>query len=809
MFRNYLTIAWRHLWKNRFYSMINIFGLALGIASSLILLVFVYTEFNYDKFHPDSAHIYRLLNKGEINKMAVEWPAVGYLWTDLIKAEMPQVEGITRIFGGIEGEVLKGEDRFEEEHLFFVDSNFTDIFHLEWIKGNEQGVPTEPNQALITQSIASKYFGKEDPIGKTITIDWWIGEIAVLVTGIIKDYPTQSHFEPGFLISMSTFQKEMGADHMFFSGLTFTSFYTYLKTKNPNVVEDGLKKLFDEHIDEQSKERFKGIELQALTDIHLHSHSNIELKPNGNIFYVRIFLTVGILILLIAAINYINLTTAQGRKRSKEVGMRKVVGAHRKDIIQQFLGESSLIAILALILALILTQFILWILAESLGIYIEKDYFLSPFALSLLLGVTLSIGLLAGSYPALYLSGFSPMNVLRGSLRITGKGGIFRKILVILQFTISTALIIGTTIIFLQLHYIENKDLGFNKYGKIVVPGPWLGDEENSLAALNRLKTAFQQSPHILNVSAMGSVPGGNRFILKVRVDGRPETEIYDPLGLAVDFDYVPTMGVEILEGRNFDRNMSTDATQAVLINEAAVKEMKLDSIPLNTELLIIPQAGMGGADTIQRVRVIGVFKDMHFKSLHFTVQPMILQIAPEQFFNLVTDINTEHTTEVLAFLEDSWNNTVENMDFWYSFLDEDVAALYEAEEQFGRLVSLFTILTIVIACLGLLGLSAYTIHQRQKEISIRKVMGASVSDIIFRLSKDFLFLLLIAFPIAAILGWWSVQFWLESFGYRTEIGVMPFLLALVLSLGIGFLTISYHAYRAATANPVDTLHNE
>ncbi len=808
MLRNYFITALRNLWKYRFYSILNILGLAIGIASSLIMLSFVRSEWSYDRFHPDYQDIYRLIFKADIGGTAAEFPVVGYPWLGWALEEIPQIEKGTHFFGGVGEEILIKEEVIWEENLLYADSTFSHIFNLKWLSGNKTNFLNSPNQAIITQSIAQKYFGQEDPIGKSFIINHWSGEIPITVSGLVEDYPAQSHFDLGILISMPTLQQTFGKSHAVFNNPSFTSFYTYIKSREPDMAQTKLSDIFNRRMDEEAKQRIKAIHLQALTDIHLRSHTNVELKNNGNILYVRIFLMVGILILFVAAINYINLATALAEVRLKEVGVRKVVGGLGRNITQQFLGESCVLALISIVFGVLLAEVMRLYLGKSMGIYISMNYFSDSFILLLLLAFGLFIGLVAGSYPALILANVNPVAVFRSSITFGNKGRYLRQILLFVQFIIASALIIGAGIISKQLNYIENMDMGFERLDQVVIPAPILSDFDQTLPLLERLKERAKELTGVKDACLTGSVPGQNRSLLNVRVAGRPETEIHSPVVIPVDFNYVETMDLKILHGRKFDPSYGEDKGQAVLINETSAIQIALDSPYINTELLILPQQGTG-IDTIERVKIIGVYQDMHFEPLYRTIHPMFLRVQPQDFFHLVVRLQPDHQETTITQLKGIWEAQVNDTPFEYTFLHEDIAVLYEQEDRLGKLINLLTILTILIACIGLFSFLAFTVVKRQKEMMIRKVIGASIGNIIVLLAKPFLWLILIAFPFAAILAWWATNQWLETFAYHTSAGIFPFLLALVLITLIGVITISYHAYKAAIVNPTDYLHQE
>ena len=810
MWKNYLKSAVRNLWKNKFYSFINIFGLAVGMGSCLLILVHVRNELSYDRFQPDADKIYRIAMHAQVQDNETDYPLVGYPWAGIAKQEIPQIESSVRMFGGQSVYVNLGDQRFEEERFFYVDSNFTDIFHLDFIAGDPQTAMISPNKVVITEATAQKYFGVSDAVGKLLQVELGPNLLDVEVSGVVQQYPHHSHFHFDFLCTMSTaVQAFGGVSAPIFQSMAITAFYSYIKTESPEVVEGQLTGIYNTRVDEASKDFLKGVFLQPLTDIHLHSSLIAEIEPNGSILYVYVFLFIALLTLVIASINYMNLATARAANRSKEVGLRKVVGAYRSDLIRQFLGESLVVALIGIGLGIIFAEFMRLYLTHFAGIQLAFDYLADPFIWMVLIAVAVFVGLIAGSYPAFFLSGFKPIRVLRGSLKSGAKGGTFRRVLVIFQFCISTALIIGTGVLFSQLNYIQNMDMGFQKDWRVMIPLQIDNQNGRRVLMAERLKQAYRQHPGVVNVAATQVVPGQPRGISQVRVDGQPQSKQHMPVTMPVDFAYVETMGMEIIDGRDFDLKFRTDSTAAVLINEAAIREMEIEEPVIGTELIYVQGQGALQQAEEDRVRIVGVFKDMHFEPVYREIHPMILRINPNQCVYLVVHIRPEDKEATLNHLEDQWKAIVPGRPFQQFFLDDELRELYQAEAQLGSMVSFFTILAILIACLGLFGLSAYTTEQRRKEISIRKVLGASVGSIMVMLSKEFLILVLIAFPFAAFIAWKGTSLWLDSFAYQTTAGVGLYILAGVISLLIAFLTVSYLTYKAANSNPADSLHRE
>ncbi|MEL6850555.1 MAG: FtsX-like permease family protein, partial [Bacteroidota bacterium] len=523
--------------------------------------------------------------------------------------------------------------------------------------------------------------------------------------------------------------------------------------------------------------------------------------------YVYIFIFVAVLTLLIACINFINLSTARSTNRSKEVGLRKTVGALRGHLVGQFLGEAIIISLIALSLAILIAELSSGWISRTTGIWLDIHYIQDAFVIGLLLLITLAVGLGAGLYPAFFLSRFQPVQVLRGPVKGGKKGGNLRKSLVVFQFIISTGLIIGSGVLLRQLDYIQGMDMGFDREWRVVMPVQ-VNPPPKRVQMVERLKREFDAYPGIVNTSASFTVPGQARNLTQVVVDGQSREEPYMPVTLGIDYNYVETMGLRIKEGRPFSTEYAADSFETVLVNEALLRELQIED-PLG-KILIYPANPGFGQQEEDRVRIIGVYEDMHFEPVYREIHPMILRIIPQQYNNLFVHISPENKDQTLAYMESSWNDIVAEKPFSYRFLDEELSEIYASEHELGSLVNIFTLVAVFIACLGLFGLSAFTTQQRRKEISIRKVLGASSRDIMFLLTREFLVLVAIAIIPGALLAWYVTEvYWLETFAYKTTLGIGIFLLAGGLSLLIAFLTVSFLSFRAANANPVDALHRE
>ena len=811
MLLHYIKIALRSLWKYRFFSLINIFGLALGIAACILILIHVRSELSYDNFHEAPEEIYRLGSLTQVQDEPVAYPITGYPWAKYLK-EIPQVQSSTRIFGGGGGgdvHVKLGDEHFKEEQFFYADSNYQTVFSLNFLSGDSERALRGPKKLILTEATAHKYFGTTEVLGKTLEVEINNQWIDFQVTGVVEAYPKTSHFHFDMLASMSTLIPLFGGpDGPFFQNPGFTVVYTYFRTRALPAVESQIAEMYQARVDEKSKEFLKELFVQPLTQIHLKSNLIAEIEPNGNGTFVYIFIGIALLILLIACINFINLATALAVNRSKEVGMRKVMGALRKNLIPQYLGESFVVAFISLILSLGIVEILRRVLAYSAGIEISWRGFADPVIGLVIIGILLFVGFVAGSYPAFFLTRFEPLQVMSSSKGNKSKGGLLRKALVVFQFVISTALLIGIGVLFKQLNYIETMDMGFEKAHRVVIPVP-IQDGERKIRTVEVLKKEFARNPQVIRASASSNIPGNPRAISQVQVQGQARDRVHNPVTLGIDFDYFETMSLELLDGRVLDPEFGTDSTESLLLNEAAVRKLELPTSPIGTEITYLPFLA-GNPDAQPEVaRVVGIFKDMHFEPIYRDIHPMILRIQPNQYNNLIVNIRPDDPQSTLNQLANTWEKQVPDHPFSYTFLDEDLAKLYESEKQLGSIVSFFTFLAISIACLGIFGLCAFTTTQRRKEISIRKVVGASTGRLVGLISKDFLVLVLMAFPFAAFLAWWGSKSWLDTFAYKTQVGVGVYLIAIVASVAIAFLTISFLSFKAASANPADALYRE
>ena len=802
MFRSYLKTAFRNLWKNKGLSFINIFGLATGMACSLLIFLFVKDELSYDRFHSGADRIYRVV-KDFVNEDgsrlpdATSPPAVG----PAIQKEIPGIAHVTRVFPnwGDKSLVTYGDKHLYTEKLYRVDSSFFEVFDFPFVEGNPKTAFREVNSIILTQSAVKKYFGTEPPLGKVLHVDR-LGDM--MVVGVLKDLPDNSHFHFDMLVPIRKFSGNIDGNWNWYN------FYTYIKLQ-PNVDIAGLNKKIQALYEKNNPGEKNTFYTQPLVNIHLDSNLKWELESNSERLYVFAFAIVGLLIILIAAINYINLVTARSSLRAKEIGIQKVSGAHSGSLVRQFLLESVIVCMLAagvaLVIATLLTPVVNSVTAKHLQLFGQDNY-----AIGYLLLGALFIGLVAGLFPAFYLSSLKPIIVLKGIK--TKEHSIFtmRKALVVVQFSISIALIAGSLIIYQQINYIRSAGLGLNKDQVLVISDyNNLGKQQGT-----SLQNEIRQLPGIKGVATADGVVGGQNWTTSLTYKGSKNAQLVN--FLSVGYDFLKILDIKIKEGRGFSSDFPADTLDRVsnhlleqdiggiVLNEKAVKDLGIPSPVIGQRI----RWGNDG-DTIYYMKLIGVTEDFHFASFKNEIKPFAFVSNPRRTGNLTVKLSAQNLSATLAKIENIWKGFAPDRPLQYYFLDETFAKLYKAEGDFQKVFIVLVALSIVIACLGLFGLSAFTAEQRTKEIGIRKVLGASVAGITTMLSKDFLKLVTISIIIAIPLAWWAMSAWLQDYAYRIEINGWIFLAAGILSLLIALFTISFQAIKAAIANPVKSLRTE
>ena len=808
MLKNYFVIAFRNIIRNKLFSIINILGLAVGIACSFLIILDVQDDLSYDQFIKDKDDIYRVVLDRIYPENIVSYAIIPHSYAHVFVSDIPEVEESTRIVNaGGEFIVTIDDKSFKERHACAVDSNFFDFFDIPVVQGDPEKALAIPNGILLSETIANKYFGKEDPLGKTLSA----AGNELVVAGVFENIPENSHMKFDLIFNVQVFGLDQRPNYIAFSA------YTYIKLirgSDPQIVEEKFPGIVKNYAAGQigtqlgvSFEEYTAAGngyhyyLQPLTSIYLTSHLESEIRANGNRTYVFILAGIALFLVIIAGINFMNLSTARSADRAKEVGMRKVVGSQKNQLVLQFLTESILITLIGLIIAVILVELLLPSFNILSGKELSIHYFDNFFTLPLLLCLGILIGILAGSYPAFVLSAYKPGLVLKGKFSSSGKGAFLRNSLVVFQFWISILLISITLLILKQMHFLKNTDMGFAKENIVLVERARVLE-----AQVEAFKTELLKNPKILAVATSSTEISGGFYPGVFFQTKSQNSEVLTSRGMAVDYDFFHTMNLKILEGRGFSKDFYDSLS--MVINESAVREFKLEN-PIGA-VLHIPA---DGDRPDFEMKVIGVVKDFHYNSLHTDIKSFVIWSldGPVQPFSDILSIKIENEAKIesLSFIEEKWNEFLPEQPFSYKYLDDDIFEMYKSEEISSRIFGIFTILTILIACIGLFGLAAYTASKRTKEIGIRKVMGASIPGIVSLLSSDFAKLVIIAFILAVPVAWIFMKKWLLNFAYQTNISAWIFLLAGASALFVALFTISVHAMKAASANPAESLKYE
>lgn len=789
MLKNLIKTALRHILKHFGYSTLNILGLTIGITSALFLIIYVSDEVSYDRFHEKADRIYRVSSKITEPDDQFTWIVAQIPCGPQLVQDYPEVESFVR-FIDMPRALYKFEDKeFNEENFFYVDSTLFDIFTYEVVKGDIKTALTEPGKIILTEKIAEKYFGGTDPIGKTLTT----GTSTFEVTGVIKDVPFNSHFRFEAVAARNNLPKQLGSWGNF-------GVFTYLllpenldvktfETKIQGMYEAYMKQIFGpvnitiEYI------------LEPITRIHLYSTNPGEPEPTGSITYVYIFTIVAIFLVLIAAMNYMNLATARSSRRAREVGLRKVAGSRRGPLVLQFLSESTLFTLLSLILSIIFLLVLLPQFNLLAGKNFNADILLKPVVLMSLFMVIIVVGVFGGSYPAFFLSRFSPVIVLKGEITQGSAGNLFRKILVVIQFTVSVIMIICTLVVYRQLNYLKNMDQGFDQKNVVA-----LQLNRGMIQKYTLLKELLLENSSIKYVATTDTPvgEGSGKLLMNIESDqGMSQRGI----NLAVvDHDFVEALGIRIIEGRDFRQDMPSDTLTGVIVNETLARRMNW-SEPIGKRV-------EAGNENTLRARVIGVMKDYHQTGMYNEIESLLL-IYRTRANNVYIKLDEKEIKNSIAFIETKWKEIFPDQPFTYTFLSERFNRQFEADEKRGLIFTIFTILAILIACLGLFGLASYMVEQRTKEIGIRKVFGANELIILRLIARDFLILVSIGILIAVPVAYYFMSNWLGNYVYRTSIGLPVLLGAAAITIMITFLTISYKAYQAAILNPASSIKTE
>jgi putative ABC transport system permease protein len=810
MLKNYIKIAWRSLFKNKAFSAINIAGLAVGIAVCLLIMLFVQDELSYDGFNDKAGQIVRVVFRGTMNGEKMKEASVMAPVAPTLRKDFPEVLDATRLLQYGSPKITVGNTTFKDASFAYVDSNFFQVFTLPLIKGDAKTALVEPNTVVITEAISQKYFGNADPIGKLLNLK----DVNQLyrVSGVMKEIPANSHFHFDILGSMASVPDARSASWMsgsYFTYLVLQKGYDHkkLEAKLPQEIDryvapQLLKGLGVSLADFRKKGNDIGLYLQPLTDIHLKSDFSNGLEPGGDIRYVYIFGVIALFMLLIACINFMNLSTAAASKRVKEVGIRKVLGSVKYELIAQFLLESALLTLFSLLLALALIKVSLPAFNELSGKHLRLNLLQNPSMIFGLLLFWLFVSILAGSYPAFYLSSFKPISVLKSKFIDKGRNISFRSALVVFQFVISVGLIIGTTVVYQQLSYIRNVKLGYDKEQLLVLRNSYLlGNKEDVL------KEQLLHDPRVASVTSSAFLPAGptDDEMSSSFPDGdrtkNSRVRIYH-----IDENYIPTMGMKIVEGRNFSTEFPSDSSKdapTVIINETLAKVFGWgkNAVGHTVNLATDNEGGKKG------IKVVGVVQDFHYRSLHEAINPLLMVLQKSS--GLIIKVKTKDIGGLVATIKKQWDAYKIEEPFTYAFVDELYNQTFIAEQKTATILNIFAGLTIFIACLGLFGLATFTAEQRKKEIGIRKVLGASIPDLLALLSKEFVVLVGIAILIAMPIAWWAMSVWLQDFAYRVTISGWVFVMAGVAAICIALLTVSFQAVKAALVNPTTSLKAE
>ena len=807
MIKNYLKTAVRNLFKHKGYTFINILGLAIGMTACLLILMFVRHELSYDGYHQNSDRIYRVAMEARWGGRDFDIAVVPAATAKTMVTDFPEVEDAVRFRQRGDYIVQYKDQSFREEKIIFTDTSFFKLFSIPLLQGDAESALINPYTIVLSRKTAQKYFRDEDPLGKTLKLD---NRYDYKVTGVFEEIPDNTHFHFDILLSMESIEESRDLS---WGSQNFQTYILLQQEADPSALEAKFPGMLEKYmwpqfaqilgitVDEihKSTDMWAKFYLQPLKGIHLHSDLLGELGPNNDIRYIYIFSAIALFILIIASINFMNLSTARAAGRAKEVGLRKVLGSQRRQLIIQYLMESTFLSFISIIFAIGIVVLALPAFNQLSGKSLEISTIFHqrmPFYLILLAVIT---GFLAGSYPSFFISAFQPIQVLRGKMKIGVKSGMMRSALVVFQFTASIVLIIGTIVVFKQLRYIQNKNLGFNKEQVLILDNAYLLEKQ-----AKTFKEKMKTYPQIFNASISGYLPvpsmrSNNAIFPEGKRDDEHSTSFQNWI---VDYDYLETMGMKLVKGRFFSQEFSTD-DQAAVINQSVAKQFSWPD-PVGRRLgRIINQKG-----DIKLYTVIGVMEDFHFESLRENIGPLVMFLG-ENRGNISFRLKTQDVSSVIGLLEQQWKQFLPNQPFEYSFLDERFEQMYQSEQKIGKIFTVFASLAIFIGCLGLFGLAAFTAEQRTKEIGIRKVLGATSPRIIRLLLKEFVILVGIANLIAWPIGYLVINRWLTDFSYRTSPHILIFIFAGILSLVVSLLTVSFQAVKAALADPIRSLRYE
>lgn len=811
MLKNFINVAFRNLLKHKFYSILNILGLSIGLSCFMMISLFVLDELSFDKFHKDTSKIYRMdfqakLNGSDFNSCKVGAPAAQAILNDYAIVE----DAIRIAATGNWFIKEKGlQKTFKEENVMMADSNFFSFFTFPMIHGNPKTALERPHTLVMDETTARKMFGDDNPVGKILVLD---NTTDYEVTGVYKDLPKNSHFRQNIILSVASFPRRAKNPNW-----VNTSFNTYLKFQdgvNAEQLEANFPELIANYIGPliqkffgQSLEEFKeagnnvGFSLFALEKIHLHSDKEGELGANSDISYVYIFSAVAIFILLLACINFMNLATARSAGRAKEVGVRKVMGALKNHLVNQFISEALLISFISFLIAYLLTLIFIPSFNELASKQLAMTQLFGLTYISYMLVIMFVVGLFAGSYPAFYLSRFQPAEVLKGKVRLGMKSGALRSLLVVFQFSISIILMIGTAVVFDQLSFIQNKKLGFSKDQVLMVEDAWILDKKIETFKNEVKRNVNVKGATLASFSPVGGDTDGDLFF-KTPTATTDQSRVIEIA--RVDHDFVETLGIKMADGRFFSKEFLSDST-AVVMNMAAAKIFGYEN-PVGDKLYTY--GGSQEEPVVMDLKIIGVVEDFHYRSLRDNITPLLFFLGDRSGFAMFK-VNANNIQQTIADVENTWKEIAPGQPFTYSFMDQKFDSMYEAEQKIGQIFTVFAILGILIACLGLFGLAAFTAEQKTKEIGIRKAMGASITGIVVLLSRNFIKLVIVSFVVAVPAAYYAMGYWLEDFAYRTELKPLTFVVVGIIAFAIAWLTMGFQSWKAARMNPVQSLREE
>lgn len=795
MLRNYFKIAFRNLLRKKVYSAINILGLSIGMTCCMLIFLYVNHELSYDKFHTKADRIYRLVTDIKTPTETINIPITSAPMGAYLKKDFPEVEEVVRTYD--RGVLLQTDQhQYQEDQTLFADASFFDVFDFPLLRGNAGTALADPFSVVLTEDAAKKYFGEQNPVGQSLRME---GAYDLTVTAIVSNVPSNSQIQFDILISMSTLLEKLDREKA--EEWSTFGFYTFLLLQehtNAETLEAKFPGFIEQHIGGMKEDKmFYSLFVEPLSRVYLHTNRGGPVI--GSLSNIYFFSIIAGFILLIACINFMNLATARASERAKEVGIRKVIGALKRQLTAQFLSESVLLSLFAFVLASIFAELLLPAFNQLSGKTIAESIFYGDNNLLLLFLLALGVGILAGIYPAFVLSGFQPVTVLKGRFSGSGRGLLLRKGLVVVQLAISITLIAGTAIVYTQLDYMRSQELGFNKEQMLVIN---FRRDDKVMQQIEAIKHSLKSHPQVLSVSASSSTPSQSNSGAYTNIEnpgGEMQSSNIDLY--SVDFDFLDQYQIQVVAGRGFSRDFPTDSTQALILNEAAVASYGYSS----------PQEAIGKrfSQWGREGKIIGVIKDFHTRSLQQQIRPLTMRVAYNALKLISLHIEGKDIPNTLAALEQQWAALVPHRPFEYFFLDEAFDKQYRNETRFGNLFICFAGLAIFIACLGLFGLVTFTARQRTKEIGIRKVLGATVANVVALLSKDFLKLVMIGFLVAIPVAWYALNSWLDNFAYRIDVGVGVFLLAGLAAVLIALATVSWQSIRAALANPVDSLKDE